>query len=96
MVDRVDEHRDAENVGEQNEFLPHVRAFLAGARQEVDRPLPFGKGEIDVAHEAVEMAHQRQDDLLEPRVARAREALQHLLRELLIVILRHFGLLRLR
>src|SRR3954447_4350578 len=45
VVDRVDEHGDTEDVGQQDELLPLLRADLTGPRQEVDRDLPFGLGQ---------------------------------------------------
>ncbi|CAK5268044.1 unnamed protein product [Mycena citricolor] len=43
MVHRVDERRDAEDVGEEDELLPDVGALLPGLRQEKERR-PFGGG----------------------------------------------------
>jgi hypothetical protein len=36
MVDRIHQHRDTERIGEQNEFLPHVGADLAGLGHELN------------------------------------------------------------
>ena len=56
MVDRIDQHRDPEHVGQQDELLPARRAFLAGPGQEIDRLLPFLEGEIGLADVVVQRA----------------------------------------
>ncbi len=54
VVDGIDQHRDAQHVREQNEFLPDRRAFLARACQEVDRHFPFAESEIGPANIVVQ------------------------------------------
>jgi hypothetical protein len=41
VIDRIDQHGDAESIGQENEFLALVVAHPAGRREEVDRKSPF-------------------------------------------------------
>ncbi|MGY3465847.1 hypothetical protein ACVW0I_002718 [Bradyrhizobium sp. LM6.11] len=58
VVDCVDQHGDAEHVGQEDEFLAGIRAFLAGAGQEIDGVFPFLEGEAGLAHVIVQRLHQ--------------------------------------
>ena len=53
VVDRVDEHRCAQHVGEQNELLTSTVAEPAHLGQEFDTAVPFMLGWFDFADEAV-------------------------------------------
>ena len=66
--DRLDQHRQAEDVRQQDELLPVVVALVAGAGEEVDRLLPLGDGQLDVAGERVQVLHERGEDLAQPWV----------------------------
>src|SRR5580698_10718687 len=44
IVDGVYQHRNAQRIAEQNEFLPLVRAHLPGLGEEGDRGFPFRLG----------------------------------------------------
>ena len=67
MIDRVDKHRRAEGVGQKNEFLTRIAAFLADGGQESDRLSPFFKGRLDLADERVQMTDERVGHLANPR-----------------------------
>ena len=41
VVQSIDECRDTENVGEEDEFLPNGRTGLTDAGEELDRGHPF-------------------------------------------------------
>ena len=77
MVDRIDQHGDAERVRQQDEFLALVVAHVAGAGQELDAVFPFLLGRPDLAHEGMEMTHQRLAHLLDARIGCACDALEH-------------------
>ena len=55
MIDRIDQHRHTERVGKQNELLPLVVAFLAGRGEELDAGKPLGFGQLDLAHERMQV-----------------------------------------
>ena len=75
MVDRVDQHRDAERVRQEDELLTPVVAHLAGGGEEPDRRHPFVHGRLDLANDRMEVRDDRGHDLLEARVAALRHAL---------------------
>ena len=50
VVDRIDQHGNAEHVGEQDELLADRGAFLPGTGQKIDRKFPFLEGQIGPAH----------------------------------------------
>ncbi len=51
VIEGIDQHAHAHDVGEQNELLAFVVAFLADPGEEIDRRRPLGLGRLDVAHE---------------------------------------------
>src|SRR3546814_7826743 len=51
VVDRVDEHADAEDIRQQNIFLPLVVADLSRAGQIIDRIIPFLDRRFDLRSE---------------------------------------------
>jgi hypothetical protein len=55
IVDRVDQHAHAHDVGKQDDFLPLLVGHLSAAGDEVDRLEPLGAGRLDVAHERMQM-----------------------------------------
>src|SRR5271170_3031907 len=67
VVDRVDQHGDAERVGKQDELLPFVRAHLASLSKEIDRELPLGLREMGFLDEAVDMLDEAGHYLFQPR-----------------------------
>ena len=74
VVDRLHEHRDPEDVGQQDELLPHVVAHLAGAGEERDRGAPLLLGQLHVLDECMQVVDQRGQHLPEPRVRGTGEA----------------------
>src|SRR5487761_813850 len=73
--DGLDQHRQPENVRQQDELLPLVVALVPGPGEEVDRLLPLGDRQLNVAGERVQVPHQRGQDLAQPRAGIRREGL---------------------
>lgn len=73
-VDRLDQHRDTEDVRQQDELLPRVRAGPPGRREEGDRLLPLRRRRLGLAHEGVQVAGEGGEQLAQARVGRAVEA----------------------
>ena len=89
IVDRVDQRRDAERVGEQDEFLPLVVGDMAGAGEEIDGVDPLRLGDRLFTDEVVEMAHQPVQDLLQPRIFAVLEAAKDLVGDAVFVEFAH-------
>ena len=68
------EHRQPEGVGGEDELLALVVGDVAGAREEVDGGEPLLLGELDLAGEGVQVAHQRLQDLAQAGIGGALEA----------------------
>jgi hypothetical protein len=68
VVDRVDQHRHAEHVGQQDEFLPPFVAHVAGVGEEHDRLEPFVLGRFDLLHRLVQLAGDHFHDGFQPLV----------------------------
>ncbi len=85
MIDRVDQHGDAERIRQQDEFLALVVAHVAGAGQEIDAVFPFLLGRAHLAHECMEVPHQRVADLFDARIGRALDPLEHRIRDRVLV-----------
>jgi hypothetical protein len=81
VVEADDEHREAEDVRGEDELLALVVGDVAGAREEVDRGEPLLLGELDLAGEGVQVAHQALHHLAQARVRRVLEARLDRLRE---------------
>ena len=75
VADRLGQHRQAEHVGQEDELLAVVVALLPGPGEEVDRLLPLGDRQLDLAGERVQVLHERGQDLPQPRVGLRAEAL---------------------
>jgi hypothetical protein len=69
VVDRIDQHRQAQGVRQQDELLALVVALLSRGRQEADRGQPLGLRQLDFANEAVQMAHQGAHHLRQAGIA---------------------------
>jgi hypothetical protein len=90
VVDRVDQHRHPENIGQQDEFLTPVAAHMARPRQEGDALLPFLMAWLDLFDEGVEVADQRAHHRAEPFVLGAGHArVHHLVRAFFVEIARN-------
>lgn len=76
MVDGVDQHRHAERIRQQDEFLTVVVAHLSGTRQEIDPGFPFRLGRFDLPDEGMQVADQRFADLPHAIVRGVLDALQ--------------------
>ena len=64
MVDRIDEHGDAQNIGQKDEFLPLVIAHPAGRREKINCLRPFLFRGFDIADEVMQMALRINDFLV--------------------------------
>ena len=71
VVERDHHHRQAEDVGEQDELLALVVALLADGGEELDAFEPFFFRELHLACECVQVLHRAGDDLPEAFVFRA-------------------------
>ncbi len=67
VVDRVDQHADAEHVGEENEFVPLFGRELPRLREPVHGGQPLVLLQVHFADKAVQMLDERLHDLTEPR-----------------------------
>ena len=77
VIDRIDQHRHAEHIGEQDELLALVVALLPGGGEELDRFEPFLLGQFDFAHEVVQMPDQALHDPAKARVGVIGKARDH-------------------
>lgn len=68
MVHCVDEHRESECVGEEDELLPRGTAFLTGGGEEFDRRHPFVGCESRFAREVVKVCDELCHQVLESLV----------------------------
>ena len=59
VIDGLDQHGYAKDVGEQDELLPHVVTALAGGGEEGDRLLPFLPGQPGLLDDGVQMRDER-------------------------------------
>jgi hypothetical protein len=89
VVDRVDQNRHAQRVGQEDEFLALFGARLAHGGEEADRGHPLLLGQLDLAHEVVQMPDQRGHDGLEARIVAAGEPPDHRLGQGVFVELSH-------
>ena len=76
MIDQVDDHRDAQRIGQQDELLPGGIARMPGGGGKVDALKPFRLGQLHLFDERMEMTRQAEHDLAQPRIRRALEAAQ--------------------
>ncbi len=90
VIDRIDQHRHPEHVGQQNELLADRRAFLAGAGEEVDRVFPFLEGEIGLLDIGVQRFYEFLQQEFGPRIRRVVKTADHGFGELGFVELGHF------
>ena len=93
VVQGVDQHADAHDVGEQDEFLPLVVALLADPGEEIDRGRPFGLGGLDFANEGVGVLDEGLHHLAQPRVRHRLPALADDIGQILLGHIGH-GILR--
>ena len=67
MGDRVDQHRDSQDVGQQDEFLPPVRAGVAHGGEEPDALHPFRLGQFRLNHRRVQVVDEDRHHLAQTR-----------------------------
>ncbi|MNP17857.1 hypothetical protein D3C76_1103010 [compost metagenome] len=80
MVDRVDQHRHAQGVREQDELLAYQAiARVAGVGQEADAFEPLLFGQLNLTDESVQVPDQALHDLFVARIRRVGEAVHRLL-----------------
>ena len=89
MVERDDEHRHTQRVRQQDELLALVGAGLAHVGEKLNGGEPFGLGQFHFPNEVVKMRDQRGHDALESRIVAFGQALDHRLRDALLVELAH-------
>ena len=89
MIDGIDQHRNAQRIGQQDELLPRCTAHLTGAGQEVDGMLPFGLCRLDITHEIVKMADQAFADFFNPRRSGLPHAIDGGIRDIMFVEVAH-------
>ena len=77
VVDGVDKHRHAQDIRQQDEFLPPVVAHVSGRRQKLDRLEPFFLGRLDFLGGFMEVADDDIHDLPEALVLCVGVAARH-------------------
>ncbi len=92
VIDGVHQHRHAERIGEQDEFLTRAGAHVAGIRQKGDALFPLRLRRPNLADEIVQMTHQSRTDLQNPRVGGIRNALKHGICDAELVEISHVSL----
>src|SRR5262245_45233931 len=83
MTEEVDDHRNAERVRQQDEFLPPVVAHITGIRQEPNPFEPLRLGELDVLDERMQMRDEALHDPPEASVRRRIDSAQYVGRDLI-------------
>src|SRR5437868_2752165 len=96
MIDRIDQHRNPEHVGQQDKLLPARAALLANAGQEIDRITPLVKGEIGFADEVVQRPDQFLHEEFDAPVRRLLKATYDGGSKFGLVELGHFSVLQVR
>ena len=81
LIDGVDQHRDAQHVGQQNELLPRGATALADLGEELNALHPFFKRRLGVFDEGVQMMDQLGHHLAQTRVRRRFVSGEHLFGE---------------
>lgn len=76
VVEKADQRREADRIGEQNPFVVGVVRGFADAIKEVDAVFPFLLCELDLTREGMQMGNQTGHDLSKPRIF-LRHGLQH-------------------
>ena len=74
MIERINEHRQAERVGPEDELLALVVGDVAGRGQDGDRPLPLRRRQLDVLRERVQVPDERGHQLTQAWVGAPGEA----------------------
>src|SRR5262245_43131936 len=77
MVNRINQHRYAERVGQQDELLTLVVTDFPRARQEINRERPFLERRFDFLHDGVQVSHDRRHDLAQAFIVAVGIPLEH-------------------
>ena len=82
MVDRVDHHRQAERVGEEDELLTCRGAGAARRSEKLESRHPLRLRQARLDGERMEVTHKALHELAQPRICRRVESADHLLRDI--------------
>ena len=93
IVEQAHERRDAERARDQDALVVRLVARLAERDDVIHRGAEFLFGEFRLAHEIVDVAHERAHDFPKARVRRLREFLQHRRRDVFLSLDDHFSAL---
>ena len=77
VVEQADQRREAKSARHQHTLVVTFIGVLADRDEIADRGLEFLLGELHLAREVVQVAHEGGHDLLEPRVGGALQLRQH-------------------
>ena len=91
MVDGVNEHGEAERVGEEDHFMAEVGGNLADLREEGDGGLPFFGRESDFTGEVVKVGDGALEDVAGAGVAALRIDYVHVLCDVVGCHVLHWG-----
>ena len=89
MIQSRDQHRHAQRVRQQDELLPLAGAHVARRGEKADGLLPLGLGQVHVAHEVVQVLHERRHHAFEARVGTLGEAGDHRFGDVVFVDVAH-------
>src|SRR3546814_4913736 len=68
IIDAVDKHRHAQDVGQQDELVAPFAAELANGLQKLDSARPFRVGKARFLHRGMDMGYEYLHSLAQPRV----------------------------
>src|SRR3546814_9695141 len=68
IIDAVDKHRHAQDVGQQDELVAPFAAELANGLQKLDSARPFRVGKARFLHRGMDMGDEYLHNLAQPRV----------------------------
>jgi hypothetical protein len=63
VIDGIDQHRNPQDIGQENELLSALRTHFAGTRKEVDRLPPFVMSDLSLPHDRMHVADNQRQDL---------------------------------
>ena len=86
VVQEADQRRDAQRARHQHHLVVGVAGQLAHLVQDRGGTLELGLGQPHLAHEAVQVAHQRDHDLAQPRIGGPLHDLDDRVRQLLLTL----------
>jgi hypothetical protein len=92
VVEEADEGREAERAAHQHGLVVGLVGVLAEPDDIADGGLELGLGQLHLAGEGMQVAHQRRHDLLEPGIGGALQLGQHRLGDVVLILDDHVGL----